>query len=95
MTIGPGEEALGGRCSCGALYLVDQTAKSVGLIMSQALGLVADAQGKNMIELVPGEDYAEAVLSYDWRTHRSIGVSEGYRDGYGRLYVVKAKKPGP
>lgn len=92
MTIGPGEVVLGGRCSCGALYVVDQTGKSVGLVMSQALGLIADERGKKMMELVPDEDYADSVLSYDWRMHRSIGASESYMDGYGRLYVVKTGK---
>jgi hypothetical protein len=43
-------------------------------------------------DLVPGEDYDDAVLSYDWRRHRSPGISKGFMDGYGRLYILKVKQ---
>ncbi len=86
------ERGQGGTCSCGARYFVDSTGKNVGIIMAQALDWVADELGKKFTELETGADYEDAILSYDWRTHRSAGVSAGYRDGYGRLYVVKVKK---
>lgn len=86
------ESAQGGTCSCGAIYLVDPTGKNVGTVMVQALGLTADALGKSLTDLAPDQDYEDAILSYDWRTHRSTGVSSGYMDGYGRLYIVRVKK---
>lgn len=85
------ETALGGTCACGAIYLVDPTGKNVGTVMVQAMGMAADSLAKNVTDLTPDEDYEEAVLSYDWRIHRSPGVSGGYMDGYGRLYVIKVK----
>ncbi len=92
MTISDTERGPGGTCSCGAIYLVDQTGKNVGLMMAQALNMVSDVLKKGIAELVPDEDYQDAVLSYDWRTHRSTGVSQGYMDGSGRLYIFKVRK---
>ncbi len=87
------EEAEGGTCgSCGAIYVVDQTGKRGGEVMLQALGMAAETLSKDLMEMVPGEDYEEAVLNYDWRTHRSSGISTGFMDGSGRLYVVKILK---
>ncbi len=86
------EEALGGTCSCGAVYLVDQTGKNVGLMMAQALNMMADMLKKGVGDMNPDEDYQDAVLNYDWRTHRSTGVSKGFMDGSGRLYIFKVKK---
>lgn len=86
-----GEKVLAGRCDCGAIYLLDQTGKSVGEIMVHGLGMVAESLSMAMTDLEPGKDYDDVILSYDWRTHRSAGVSTGYMDGYGRLYVIKSR----
>ena len=92
MKISPTDIVQGGRCSCGALYLSDPTGKNVGLMMAQALVAAADILKKEIGDLVPDEDYQDAVLSYDWRNHRSTGVSHGYMDGSGRLYIMKVGK---
>ncbi len=87
------EEVEGGTCgTCGAIYVVDQTGKHGGEVMLQALGMAADKLSKDVMEMVAGEDYDEAILNYDWRTHRSTGISKGFMDGSGRLYVVKPIK---
>ena len=86
------EKAQGGRCSCGALYIVDPTGKGVGEVMAQALSMVAEALGKNIWDLAPDEDYVDAVMRYDVRTHRSGGLDRGFSDRYGRLYFIKAQK---
>ncbi len=92
MKTGDAEPAQGGTCSCGAIYLVDATGKNVGTIMAQALVLASELLGKKLSDLDSDNDYQDAVLSYDWRTHRSIGEVTGYMDGYGRMYVLKVKK---
>ena len=87
------ESVLGGTCSqCGAVYIVDPTSKNVGEVMMQALNLAAAKLSKDSSEMVPGDDYEDAVLSYDWRTHRSRGAPKGFMDGCGRLYAIKVKK---
>ena len=92
MVIDAVESVLGGTCSCGAIFIADTTGKNVGEVMIQALGLAAEKLSKDMSELVAGEDYEDVVLSYDWRTHRSPGVSKGFMDGRGRMYVLKVKR---
>ncbi len=87
-----GQQGLGGKCKCGAWYLFDPTGKNVGEIMMQALDLAAQELSKDALELIAGEDYEDAILSYDWRTHRSSGEAKGFTDRYGRLYMLKVKK---
>ena len=87
------ESVLGGTCgACGAIYIVDPTSKNVGEVMMQALELAAEKLSKDVSELIAGEDYEDAVLSYDVRTHRSTGISRGFMDSYGRLYFLKVKR---
>jgi hypothetical protein len=87
------ESALGGTCStCGAIYIVDPTSKNVGEVMMQALALAAEKLGKDMADMLAGEDYEDAVLNYDMRTHRSSGISRGFMDGSGRMYFLKVKQ---
>lgn len=86
------EKAHGGRCSCGALYLVDPTGKGLGEVKSQALGMVAEALQKDMWDLAPEMDYVDAIMRYDVRTHQSGGLDRGLPDKYGRLYFIKAHK---
>lgn len=87
------ERVLGGTCrSCGALFIADPTGKSVGEVVRQGLGIIADTLSMDMADMVEGEDYEEVILSYDIRTHRSAGVPKSFMDGSGRLYAVKAKK---
>ena len=92
MRISDTETGPGGACSCGAFYLADPTGKNAGLMIAQALNRASEELGKEIGDMVPEEDYREAILSYDIRNHRSIGVSKGFMDGYGRLYIIKINK---
>ncbi len=85
------ETAQGGECLCGAWYLADPTGKGVGEAMSLGLGLVADRLGKKVGELNPGQDYEDAVMRYDVRTHRSGGMDRGFADGLGRMYFIRIR----
>lgn len=86
------ETVMGGACSkCGAIYLMDPTGKNVGDIMVQGIELAAYRLSKQTGEMVSGEDYDDIILSYDWRTHRSVGEARGFADRSGRLYVIKIK----
>lgn len=93
MRIDTVEHVLGNSCSsCGALYLVDPTSKNVGEVMMQALGLAADKLSKDISSMVAGEDYEDAILSYDMKLHRSSGEPQGFMDGNARLYMIKVMK---
>jgi len=87
------ETVLGGTCKgCGAIYVMDPTGKNVGEVMMQALGMAADRFSKDSTSMVQGVDYEDAILHYDWRTHRSSGPSRTMMDRSGRLYVIKVKQ---
>jgi hypothetical protein len=87
------ESVPGGRCGgCGALYLLDATGRNVGEVMTQGLAIAAEELSRDLTEMVPGEDYDDMVLTYDWRTHRSTGEATHHMDRSGRLYVIRVKK---
>lgn len=88
------DKALSGVCKCGALYFADPTGKNVGTLMAQALVMAAARLGKAVEHLDSDRDYRDAILSYDWRNHRSAGESSGFRDGFGRLYIIQIRKTG-
>jgi hypothetical protein len=91
MDINNTESVLGGTCgSCGALYIVDPTSKNVGEAMMQGLALAADKLSKDISDMAAGEDYEDAILSYDLKLHRSSGEPKGFMDGNARLYIIKA-----
>ncbi len=90
MDLSKTESVLGGACgTCGALYIVDPTSKNVGEVMMQALGLAAAKLSKDISEMAAGEDYEDAILSYDMKLHRSSGEPKGFMDGNARLYMIK------
>jgi hypothetical protein len=83
----------GGICrGCGALYLVDQTGKNVGELMMQALTWAAERSKKDFSRMACGDDYEDAILNYNWRLHRSSGLSRGFADRGGKMYVLKIKQ---
>lgn len=87
------ETVLGGTCrGCGAIYIMDPTGKNVGEVMMQALDMAADKSSKDSTQMVQGVDYEDAILNYDWRTHRSTGLSRSIMDRSGRLYVIKVQQ---
>lgn len=79
----------GGRCTCGACFVVDPTGRNGGDALLEAL---ADACGGDRARgslLQPGHDYEELIENYDPQLHRWIKGFRGYRRGMSRLYLVK------
>ena len=79
----------GGRCACGARFVVDPTGRNGGDALLEAL---ADACGGDRARgsfLQPGRDYEELIENYDAQLHRWIKGFRGYRRGMARLYLVK------
>jgi len=87
------ESVQGGVCgTCNAIYIFDPTGKNLGEVMMQALGMVAEKLSKDISKMTAETDYEDAVLNYDFRSHRSTGISKGFMDGQGRLYIVRGKR---
>ncbi len=60
--------------------------------MMQGLQIVAEELGKDPATLVSGEDYQDAILSYDPKLHKCLGPAKNFVDGHGRLYILKVIK---
>ena len=83
----------GGRCTCGACFVVDPTGRNGGHALLEAL---ADACGGDRARsnfLQPGRDYEELIENYDAQLHRWIKGFRGYRRGMARLYLVRLTSP--
>ena len=79
----------GGRCPCGAFYVVDPGGRNGGVALIEALtDAVGGDQGKAGF-MVPGRDYEDRIENYDDQAHRYITGFKGYRRGMARLYCVR------
>jgi len=80
-----------GFCGCGAVYVSDVTGYNRGAAFVEALFLATGGRWELAWDLIPGEDYREALLEhYDQVTHQI--VPEGHLEGRrisGVLYFVK------
>jgi hypothetical protein len=64
-----GNDILGGRCECGAVYVVDLSGHNLGQAYVDAVNFVCEGKFDNPWDLIPGEDYEEVLLYYDMWTH--------------------------
>jgi hypothetical protein len=79
----------GGRCACGACFVIDPTGRCGGSALLEALEDACGGNRERSNFLVPGTDYAEMVENYDAQLHRYVKGFRGYRRGMARLYLVK------
>jgi len=80
-----------GLCSCGAVYAFDETGHNLGAAMSEALVVSCNMDWDLAWDLVPEEDYEEAIVEhYDGITHRICprGLFDDRRIR-GALYFIK------
>ncbi|MBM4140411.1 MAG: hypothetical protein FJ242_02805 [Nitrospira sp.] len=62
-------DIIGGKCACGVVYVFDHSGHNMGQAFVDALNFACEGKCDNPWELIPGEDYEEALLHYEWRTH--------------------------
>jgi hypothetical protein len=79
----------GGRCLCGACFVVDPTGRNGGNALLEALADACSGDRARSDFLVPGQDYQELIENYDTQLHRYVKGFRGYRRGMARLYLVK------
>jgi hypothetical protein len=79
----------GGRCSCGAHFVVDPTGRNGGQALLEALEDASGGDRERSQFFVPGRDYEELIENYDTQLHRFIKGFRGYRRGMARLYLVR------
>ncbi|MEW6214994.1 MAG: PBS lyase, partial [Nitrospirota bacterium] len=64
-----GNNILGGKCECGAVYVFDRSGHNLGQAFVDALNFACEGKYGNPWDMIPEEDYQEVLLYYDWRTH--------------------------
>lgn len=67
-----GNYILGGECECGAVYVFDRSGHNLGEAYVDALNFACEGKCDSPWNLIPGEDYEEILLNYEWRTHTFI-----------------------
>jgi hypothetical protein len=78
----------GGRCSCGAHFALDPTARNGGAVLLQALVQACGGDWDQALTLSPGVDFDEDfVCRYNALNHRVGGHA------FGTLYFIRLKAP--
>jgi len=80
-----------GSCSCGAVYACDETGHNLGSAMIEALVFGCNMDWDLAWNLLPGEDYREAIVEqYDYSNHLIVpgGFLEGRRIS-GALFFIR------
>jgi hypothetical protein len=72
---------LGGKCSCGAAFVIDETGHSGGQALLDAQALACDGDLDRALSLSSGEDYEVQTRPYQGPTNSIAGR------GYGRGYM--------
>ena len=83
----------GGRCACGACFVVDPTGRNGGHALLEALEDACGGDRERSLFLQPERDYRELIENYDTHLHRYVKGFRGYRRGMARLYLVKLNPP--
>jgi hypothetical protein len=71
---------LGGRCSCGAAFVIDVTGHSGGQALLDAQAIACDGDLDGAMKLSSGEDYEVQTRSYEGPTNTVAGrrFARGY-----------------
>lgn len=79
----------GGFCDCGAVFAHDPTARNGGAVLLQALVMAADGDWDRGLELAPGADYDDGVV-----THYNVQTHRVEPSAFGTLYFIRRRGGG-
>lgn len=85
-----GGSARGGRCSCGAIYIVDETGKAGGQALLDGLTLLCDGDVDRAMGLESGVDYRLERMGYRPKTHGLDPQLPGHGFAKPKLWFMKA-----
>lgn len=71
----------GGRCSCGAIFLLDASGREGGQLLLEGLARICDGDLDRAMALSGGVDYQVRSLGYSPRGHNAEPIRRG---GFGR-----------
>lgn len=79
----------GGKCDCGAFFVVDPTGRNGGHALLEVLEDICGGDRDRSLRLERGRDYGELIANYDPQLHQYLQDFKGYRRGMARLYLAK------
>jgi hypothetical protein len=87
--LGPRQGVAGGRCRCGALYLLDATGKEGGQVLVDGLALLYGGDLSLAMSLAAGTDYEVKDLGYNPRGHNLEPLRRGRAFGIPKLWFFR------
>jgi hypothetical protein len=82
---------LGGRCSCGAAFVVDETGRAGGQALLDAQALVCDGDLDRALKLSSGADYDVQTRPYHGPTATVAGRRRGHGYMQPKVWFIKLK----
>jgi hypothetical protein len=87
-----GDGCLGGRCHCGAAFVVDETGHSGGQALLDAQAVACDGDLDAALALASGEDYVVETRPYQGPTAAAgLGRRQGHAHLQPKVWFVKLK----
>jgi hypothetical protein len=81
----------GGKCGCGAHFVIDPTGRLGGQAFLEVMEDLCDGDRDRSLTLVRDRDFEEFIENYDAQAHQYIKGFRGYARGMARLYLVRWK----
>ena len=86
-------EHQGGRCACGALFLLDATGREGGQLLMDGLAALCGGDVDQALSLRADEDYALSSVGYNPRMHTTVPQTRGRSFGQPKLWFFKLLSP--
>ena len=84
-----GEGASGGRCGCGAFFIIDETGKSGGQALCDLLALACDGDLDRAMEIREGDDFELKTKSLGEQSSRTRAAGHSYLQP--KVWALKLK----
>jgi hypothetical protein len=89
-----GAECLGGRCECGAFFVVDETGKSGGAALLDVQAIACDGDLERATSLREGVDFELKTKGYRGESFTRSGNARGYSHMDPKLWAIKFLEDG-
>ena len=89
-----GAECKGGRCECGAFFVVDETGKSGGAALLDVQAIACDGDLERAMALVEGVDFELRTKGYRGESGTRSGSARGYSYMDPKLWALRLRETG-
>ncbi len=89
-----GVECMGGRCECGAFFVVDETGKSGGAALLDVQAIACDGDLDRAMALREGIDFELKTKGYQGESSTRSGNARGHSHMDPKLWAIRILSPG-